>query len=291
MANHVAPAQFRLPIERAVSGRTSVEYMDSKSILTPTSGFMSRYKFTLNPYGGCGFGCEYCYAKFFATSAKHRETWGEWVSVKTNAGELMAKACRSGVLISGDPVYMSSVTDPYQPIERRLQLTRAVLETMLHSGVQPRLTIQTRSPLVTRDIDLFQQFTSMRVNLTINADSEEVRVRYEPRCPSIAVRLRTAEELTRAGIRIGVSISPMLPLKNAEEFGARLAHLDADEYVTQYLKPGRSRFAAGSSAEALQKAREDGWGLGEYRRAREMLATILGHERPLLEGAEGYAPA
>ncbi len=148
-------AQLHTRNVRDSFGRTSVEYIESRSILTPTSGFMGQYKFTLNPYSGCGFGCEYCYAKFFASSASRRETWGEWVSVKVNAVELMADACRSGALISGDPVYMSSVTDPYQPIERRLGLTRAVLKTMLRSGVQPRLTIQTRSPLVTRDIDLF----------------------------------------------------------------------------------------------------------------------------------------
>jgi len=83
----------------------------------------------------------------------------------------------------------------------------------------------------------------------------------------------------------------MLPLQDTRAFGVELADLKADEYVTQFLKPGRSRFAAGTSAEALQKAREDGWGVLEYRQAREMLAKILGAGRPLLEGAEGYAPA
>jgi DNA repair photolyase len=162
---------------------------------------------------------------------------------------------------------------------------------MLDSGVQPRLTVQTRSPLVTRDVDLFQQFEKIRVNVTINTDSDAIRRRYEPWCPSIRVRLRAAKDLAAAGVRIGVSISPMLPLQDTRAFGVELADLKADEYVTQFLKPGRSRFAAGTSAEALQKAREDGWGVLEYRQAREMLAKILGAGRPLLEGAEGYAPA
>ncbi len=252
---------------------------------------MSQYKFTLNPYGGCAFGCEYCYARFFVPSRKQRETWGQWVMVKTNARELIARACRSGVLNSGDVVYMSSVTDPYQPVERRLELTRAVLEAILDSGVQPRLTIQTRSPLVTRDIALFERFEKLRVNVTITTDSEDVRLRYEPRCPSIRARIKAAAALSAAGVRLGVSISPMLPLKDAEAFGARLADLGAEEYVTQYLKPGRSQFAAGTSTEALRMVREDGWGLREYRQARQGLARILGDERPLLEGTEGYAPA
>ena len=291
MSGHTAPAEIRFPIERSAVGRTSVQHIDSKTILTPTSGFMSQYKFTLNPYGGCAFGCEYCYARSFAPSSKQRETWGRWVLVKTNARELIASACRSGVLNSGDAVYMSSVTDPYQPVERRLGLTRAVLGAILDSGVQPRLTIQTRSPLVTRDIDLFERFEKLRVNVTITTDAEGVRLRYEPRCPPIWARIKAAAALSAAGVRIGISISPMLPLKDAEAFGAALADLRADEYVTQYLKPGRSQFAAGTSAEVLRRVREDGWGVREYRQAREVLARALGDERPLLEGVAGFAPA
>ncbi len=94
-----------------------------------------------------------------------------------------------------------------------------------------------------------------------------------------------------SGFMIGVSISPMLPLKDAEAFGATLADLRSEEYVTQCLKPGRSQFAAGTSADVLRRVREDRWGLPEYRQAREVLARALGDERPLLEGAEGYAPA
>ncbi len=279
------------PKQPATRGRVAVATRSAKSILTRASGFMSQYKFTLNPYGGCAFGCGYCYAKFFAPSSEHRESWGRWVTAKTNAGELIAKACRSGVLKSGDTVYMSSVTDPYQPVERRLRLTRSVLEVILDSGIQPRLTIQTRSPLAVRDIDLFKRFDKVRVHFTITTDSEDVRRRYEPRCPPITKRLQAAAALSAAGIRFGISISPMLPLRDAEAFGAQLADLDAEEYVTQYMKPGQPQFAAGTNVKSLRRIREDGWGLEEYRRAREVLARSLGDRRPLLEGTEGYAPA
>ena len=252
---------------------------------------MSQYTFTLNPYGGCAFGCEYCYARFFAPSQERRETWGRWVLVKSNARQLIIRACRCGELKSGDAVYMSSVTDPYQPAERRLGLTRAVIEAILDSGVQPRLTIQTRSPLVTRDVDLFQRFERIRVHFTITTDSEDVRRRYEPRCPPIKARMEAAAALAGAGVRIGVSIRPMLPMKDPGSFGAQLAGLGAEEYVTQYLKPTKSQFAAGSSAEAWRMMREDGWSPREYRQAREEIARRLGEERPLLEGREGYAPA
>jgi DNA repair photolyase len=271
-------------------GMARVSYADVSSILTPASGFMSQYKFTLNPYGGCSFGCEYCYARLFAPTASKGETWGRWVTVKRNACELLASACRAGELRSGDAVYMSSVTDPYQPVERRVGLTRAVLETILASGVQPRLTIQTRSPFATRDVDLFRRFGRVRVNFTITTDSDAVRRRYEPHCPSIEARLEAARAVAAAGVPIGVSVSPMLPIEDTEAFGRRLLALRADEYVTQYLKPARPRFAAGSSAEVLGKVSDAGWTMREYEAARERLADVLSGWRPLLEGAQGYAP-
>ncbi len=284
------PPQVQSPVEPEAAGSASVTYVDSKSILTPASGFLRRYKYSLNPYVGCGFGCEYCYARFFAPSARQRETWGQWVTVKRNARELIARACRSGTLVTGDAIYMSSVTDPYQPVEQRLALTRAILDEMLACGVQPRLTIQTRSPIVTRDIDLLRRFDKVRVNFSIPTDSEDVRLRYEPHAPSIAVRFKAAAKVTDAGIPIGVSITPMLPITDVEAFGLRLAALNADGYSTQYLKPARSSFGAGSTGEVLRKARADDWGTKEYSRARESLARTLGEGRTLYEGANGYAP-
>ena len=225
----------------------------------PPAVFIKRYRYTLNPYGGCCFACEYCYARSFAPTVAKQDGWGGWVSVKRNAAALIAKACRSGELESGDAVYMSSATDPNQPFERHVELTRSILQTLIDHGVQPRLTIQTRAPLVVRDIDLLRRFDRLRVNITIGTDSDEVRRRYEPRCPSIARRLEAAATLRDAGIRIGVSISPMLPLEDVERFGARLAALDAEEYVAQYFHPLRPgyRFAASSTAKSFRLARED----------------------------------
>jgi DNA repair photolyase len=260
--------------------------------LTPASGFAGRYKFTLNPYSGCGFGCEYCYARFFAPTLEDQQGWGRWIRVKENAVALLRKArvARSAErrLESGDTIYMASVTDPYQPVERKLGLTRAILEELVE--VQPRLTIQTRSPIATRDIDLFKRFARIRVNFTITTDSEAVRLRYEPHCPSIEARLRAAAEVAAAGVAIGISISPMLPMTDPESFGRRIAALDASEYVTQFFKPTRSRFAAGSTPEALAKMREDGWTEMRYRTARLILAGCISSGNPLLEGQEGYAP-
>jgi DNA repair photolyase len=128
------------------------------------------------------------------------------------------------------------------------------------------------------------------VNFSIPTDSEDVRLRYEPHAPSIAVRFKAAAQVAGAGVRIGVSVTPMLPIRDLEAFGIRLAGLNADGYSTQYLKPARSSFGAGSTSEALRKAQEDAWGIREYRQARESLARVLGEGRKLYEGAGGYAP-
>jgi DNA repair photolyase len=274
-------------------GRATVTFLWVASILTPASGFVGACDFTLNPYGGCSFGCEYCYARFFARDDSLVETWGDWVQVKSNAVLALRRALASRGkrrLALGTQIYMSSVTDPYQPIEKRLGLTRSLLQELI--AVQPRLTIQTRSPLVTRDIDLLRAFRHVRVNVTVPTDSETVRLRYEPRCPAIEVRLRAAEALAAAQVPVGISVSPMRPLSDPKAFGERIARLRAAEYVTQYLKQGNVRFTAGSPAGAVAKLREDGWTLERYRDARATIASILdAHGLRLLEGREGYAPA
>ncbi len=171
---------------------------------------------------------------------------------------------------------MSSVTDSYQPIESKLGLTRSILETILEAGVQPRLTVQTRSPIVTRGIDLLRRFERLRVSFTVGTGSEAMRLRYEPHCASIARRFATLEELTAAGIRVGVAISPMLPRRRCRGVrgppgGARRRRVrDAALPHGLGLDPLRRRH------------------LAAYETTRDRLAALLGG--PLREGDEGFAP-
>lgn len=274
-----------------------ITYAATNTLLTPTSGFMAAYKFSLNPYSGCGFGCDYCYARFFAPTEEARDSWGQWVRVKTNAVEMIQRAARSksekSGIGQGDAIYLSTVTDPYQPIEKHTQLTREILRALIPLKV--RLTVQTRSPIATRDIDLFQELLAaggrLRVNFTVSTDCEAVRLRYESHCPAIEVRLKAAEEISKGGVPIGISVSPMLPIADPETFGARIAALNAAEYVTQAFKDPRNRFAAGTTVHAMKLAAEDGWGRPQYEQVRDVLQRHLGSERILLEGACGYAPA
>ena len=130
-------------------GDVVVSYGPTREILTRATGFMDAYDFTLNPYSGCSFGCTYCYAAFFSGSKEKRDDWGLWVQVKENAIELLAKHPPGS--LDGKLIYMSSVTDPYQPVERTLKLTRGLLEIMAERH-KPKLVVQTRSPDVVRDL-------------------------------------------------------------------------------------------------------------------------------------------
>ena len=117
-----------------------MELIESRSIFSSATGFIRRggFEWTCNPYVGCTFGCTYCYAAFLPQNRRPPEEWGTWITAKKNAAELAEKQARK---VTGQTVYMSSVTDPYQPAERGLMLTRGILETLLPH--QPRLTIQT----------------------------------------------------------------------------------------------------------------------------------------------------
>src|SRR5689334_25413772 len=100
-----------------------MELIDARSIFSPATGFIARggFDFTCNPYLGCTFGCNYCYAEFTPQNRRPPGEWGKWFTAKRNAVELAAKSAHR---LAGKSIYVSSVTDPYQPAERSLGLTR-----------------------------------------------------------------------------------------------------------------------------------------------------------------------
>src|SRR5262245_41937572 len=159
--------------------------IDARSIFSPATGYIARggFDFSCNPYLGCTYGCSYCYAMYLPQNRRPKEDWGRWFDAKRNAVELAERSARK---LAGQAVYLSSVTDPYQPAERGLYLTRGILEALL--PYQPRLVVQTRSPLVLRDIDLLQQFRRVRVNLSIPTDSDDVWRAFEPKSPPLGRR-------------------------------------------------------------------------------------------------------
>jgi len=206
-----------------------IEEVQAKSILNPTGGFLSSYTHSLNAYQGCAFGknsCPYCYVRAMPVQRFSGKVWGEWVKAKMNAPELLRqeleKACRKGSFGSLR-IFMSTATDPYQGVEARLKITRGLLEVFAESGEFGLLVVQTRSPLVERDLDLLTTLGSrVWVSLTIETNREEVRRQITPASPSIERRLATLERLTRAGVRTQAAISPVLPC-DAEVFAGLIA--------------------------------------------------------------------
>jgi DNA repair photolyase len=213
---------------------------------------------------------------------ERRESWGQWVRVKENALELLRKQRRKP--LNGVAIYLSSVTDPYQPIERKLNLTRAILDE-LATYHRVRLVVQTRSPLVTRDLDLLGRFEAVQVNMTVTTDDEVVRKVFEPGCASIGQRLRAIADVQRAGIATCITLTPLLPVTDPIAFAERLKATGVERFVTQYLHTERGQFVAGTRAAAVALCRERGWNDSAYRRTVDVLRTRLPH---LTEGRDGF---
>jgi DNA repair photolyase len=164
------------------------------------------YEYVVNPYIGCQHACSYCYARFMKRFTGHREPWGEFVDVKVNAPDLLRQEIMRKKKGS---VWVSGVCDPYQPLEAKYKLTRKCLEILI--GNNWPITVQTRSPLVTRDIDLLKAANDIEVGMTISTADDSIRQLFEPRAPSIKSRIKALDELHRAGIRTFAMIAPLLP--------------------------------------------------------------------------------
>jgi DNA repair photolyase len=264
-------------------GGVAVTYRPTTNALTRASGFMSGYDFTLNPYIGCSFGCSYCYAAAFASEIELRDLWGEWVTVKENVVE---KLRRMRTNLTGRTIYMSSVTDPYQQIEAKLGLVRDILEVLVPK--QPRLVVQTRSPLVVRDTDLLLGLEHVRVNMTVTTDSESVRKAFEPRCPSNSRRLEAIREVRAAGVPASITLTPLLPVDDVDRFAEMLLETGVDDFVVQPFHPDRGRFVAGTREGALELIRGRNWTEARYRDVVDRLRERLPN---LAEGQEGFRPA
>jgi len=177
----------------------------AKTVLTKTA--ISGFDYCINPYVGCGHGCRYCYASFMKRFTGHLEPWGEFIDVKLNASSLLRKQlkrAKQGV------VALSTVTDPYQPIEKKYQLTRKCLEALLEA--QFSVNLLTRSPLCLRDIDLLKQFENIEVGLSITTHDEGIRKIFEPCSPTIHARVKALETLRQEKIHTYAFVGPMLPL-------------------------------------------------------------------------------
>ena len=286
-----------LPERPSSIGQATVSYASVRDILTKTAGFLDSYDYTLNQYSGCSFGCTYCYAAFFSRSDEERDTWGQWVRVKENAVRLL-EGYAAGSL-DGALIYMSSVTDPYQPVERRLGLTRRLLE-ILAERHRPRLVVQTRSPDVVRDCDLFAAIERrggrVRVNMTVTTDDDDVRRIFEPSCFQNGARLKGIQDVREAGIDACVTMTPLLLVSKREWFISTLLQTGVQNFIAQPFQFSSGKFIASTRQPAIElMAQKLGCAPGSFRgRYMEHYETVLSALRERLprlgEGKEGFAP-
>lgn len=175
-----------------------------KSMLSRSG--ISSVDYAVNPYVGCQHGCIYCYARFMKRFTGHREEWGEFVDVRVNAPQVLARDLSRTVK---GLVMLSSVTDPYQPLEKKYELTRKCLQKLLMH--QFPITILTKSSLVLRDLDLLTKFSNREVGFTITTIADDYRKKVEPNSSPVEERLAALEELHEKGVSTYVFLGPILP--------------------------------------------------------------------------------
>lgn len=208
--------------------------------------------YALNPYTGCAHGCAYCYASFMARFAPHEQPWGRWVDVKVNVADVLRRELqRLRSKVQNDPpaVFISSVTDAYQPLERTYRITRACLEAIAIAVKAPqeqpllgapdrqffdphrsppdpwlRVSILTKSDLVLRDLDVLQDIPRIEVGMTITTTDDAVSKRYEPGASPATRRLAALRRMADAGISTWAFLSPVLPY-----------HSDSDQAIRSIL--------------------------------------------------------
>ncbi|OCQ97864.1 radical SAM protein [Oscillatoriales cyanobacterium USR001] len=281
-------------------GKANIYEQNALSVLNKATGFISAYDFTLNPYRGCQYGCSYCYAAAFSPNSQMRNNWGNWVIIKKNAAEIIKKELEIWYKKNPDmspSIYMSSVTDPYQPIESKEQITRQLLEIML--DYQPTLVIQTRSPMIVRDIDILQNYKKLRINMSIPTGSEKVRKDFEPKSPSISARLKAIGNLRysfpyqkNCEVKFSVTITPLLPTLPEDEanFIGKLEVVD--RIVIQDFHASNLRsLVASTRSEALSLKHKYAWWYNRenesYRNFKNKLIAMLPSVE-IMEGKEGF---
>lgn len=206
----------------------------------------SRTEYTANLYKGCTHGCTYCYA----LSLVHDERkWGSYVDAKVNAPQTLERELMG---LKKDVVFLSSASDPYQPVEAKYGITRGCLEVLERHDFP--VTILTRSPLVLRDLDIIKRLRWVKVGISVTT----VPVRkLEPGVPSLQRRIETLRKLGQAGVRTWVSFAPVIP---------GLMMVDLDKVFEEFGRVGVSEVSFGvlrfSGYEASREMFEKSAGVG-----------------------------
>lgn len=292
------------------------------NVLTRTSGYLRGVcSHSLQPYRGCSFGNALCGVGCYVQHSRHLlkgRPWGGFLEVRINAAESYrahyereARWARSAaisaapVCADGPPegsavperagrfaVFLSSATDPFVPQERRYGITRSVLEAMCELPPDA-LIVQTHSPAVAEHLELCRALADrcdLRVHVSIESDRDRLPG-LPPSAASVAARIEACAQLRRAGIRTVVTVAPLLPIEQPEEFFARLADC-ADAVVLDHFiggdgTPDGRRTRATLLVEAMRSVDADSPGLAYRDRIAEIARRYFPGRVGL--GAAGFA--
>jgi len=198
-----------------LEAKSQVEYFEigARSILNRTKPNMP-FQWTINPYRGCEFGCQYCYARYTHEfmGMEDGRTFESKIYAKAAAPEILRRELRK--LPLADRIAIGTATDPYQPAERRFGRTRAILQVFAQEKGR-HVSIVTKSDLVTRDIDLLRQVAQrnvLAISITITTLNRRLARLMEPRAPRPDLRLAAVRALSEAGLAVGVYPNPILPM-------------------------------------------------------------------------------
>jgi len=220
---------------------------EAKSIIVPSR--LPHADYVANPYTGCQFGCLYCYATFTGRFVNEpRSAWGSYVYIKTNAVDLAKKQLQKWPASKRDSsIMLSSVSDPYQGLEKKYRLTRGILQALVDVRYPGPISILTKSPLVLDDVDLLKQLDA-QVGLTITTTDDKLSRFLEVTAPLASRRLDTLKQLVTQGIPTYAFVGPLLPhfryqprllddlFRRITETGTReiyLEHINLPRYVKE----------------------------------------------------------
>lgn len=175
--------------------------------IVQTSDYLTKSRlpdsdFVINPYVGCPHGCKYCYACFMKRFTNHKEPWGEFVDIKECDRAINLEKIR------GKKLFLSSVTDCYNPIEEKFRITRGILQQLVNADCE--ITIGTKSDIILQDLQLLKSLKNLTVSVSLNTLDENFKNDMD-KASSIQSRLNTLEILHNNGIKTVLFMSPIFP--------------------------------------------------------------------------------
>lgn len=275
--------------------RMNIRYIQSKSILTPQKrGFLTAgahpFTHSLSWAIGCGFGHLYCGAYCYAQklpnwlyARREGEGWGDALIVKENAPELLERQLAGARDRAGMRIFMSPVTDPYQPLERKLRLTRRCLEVFAGYDDLDLLLIQTRGPAAVDDLELMARIPYAWLSVTLETDRGDLP--YGPARSHVERRFDLIREAGARGLRTQIAVSPCLPY--SEAFADRLLESGAERIVIDTFAIGDGSRGQRTASSPFASAADYDW--RDNRLAERLRQQLSRHHDGVSWSAEGFA--